>query len=164
MSKSKKSDNPYPANTISAILYVSKDEFSILYGLLADTPLAEGNPEMLIDVLAKKDGNYTLFAPTDSAFKKLRKEKKLDGLTKDEIRRTLLYHVLAGRVYSEAMNDGATPTTVGGKNLCIWKTGKKLCINGKAHIVLADSKATNGVIHAIDHVLLPVDECKRDVK
>jgi uncharacterized surface protein with fasciclin (FAS1) repeats len=127
--------------------------------------IAAGNPNFSTLVTAvkaaglvgtlKSRGPFTVFAPTNAAFAKLPKGA-LAGLLKNKhkLRAVLTYHVLAGRVLAR---------DVAGKRLRV-KTvqGGSVHVNGRrgvrvngAKVVIADVKASNGVIHAIDSVLLP---------
>lgn len=99
-------------------------------------------------------GPYTVFAPTDDAFAKL-PEGKLDELmaNPEALRALLLFHVVEGNVASADVAAMSSATTVEGSNLTITNQGG-VKING-AGISQADVAASNGVIHAIDTVLLP---------
>ena len=103
----------------------------------------------LVDAL-KGDGPFTVFAPTDEAFKNLPKGA-LEGLLKDKeaLKNVLLYHVVSGKVSSKEVVDLNKATTLNGSDLNI-KTN-----NGKVMINDADVIASNGIIHVIDKVLLP---------
>ena len=123
----------------------------------------------LVDTL-KSTGPFTVFAPTDAAFGKL-PAGTVDTLVKPENKATLTkiltYHVVAGKVDYDSLakmikaGDGmATLKTVSGGTLTAM-------MNGKHNIVLKDEKGnvanistydvyqSNGVIHVIDHVLMP---------
>jgi uncharacterized surface protein with fasciclin (FAS1) repeats len=100
-------------------------------------------------------GPLTVFAPTDAAFKKvppatLRKLKANPAL----LRRVLLYHVVAGNVTARKVVKLRSAKTLAGPSVRIRVTGKTVRINA-AKVTTADVKATNGVIHVIDRVLLP---------
>ena len=103
----------------------------------------------LVDAL-KGDGPFTVFAPTDEAFKNL-PDGALEGLLKDKeaLKNVLLYHVVSGKVSSKEVVDLNKATTLNGSDLNI-KTN-----NGKVMINDADVIASNGIIHVIDKVLLP---------
>jgi uncharacterized surface protein with fasciclin (FAS1) repeats len=112
--------------------------------------------ELVGDLKAK--GPFTMFAPNDSAFAKLPKGT-VEALLKDKkkLATLLKYHVLAGRVpAAQALKlDGKSAKTLAGKEVGFAVKGKALVLNGKAKVVRVDIKATNGVIHVIDTVLLP---------
>jgi uncharacterized surface protein with fasciclin (FAS1) repeats len=111
----------------------------------------------LVDALSGKDA-FTVFAPTDEAFAKLPKET-VDSLlkpeNKDQLVAILKFHVIPGRAFSGAVvaADWKGATLQGG-SLTSKVTEKKATVNG-AGILVTDVDASNGVIHAIDTVLLP---------
>jgi uncharacterized surface protein with fasciclin (FAS1) repeats len=107
----------------------------------------------LITTLSGK-GPFTVFAPTDEAFKKL-PHGALDALLKDtaQLKSVLTYHVVSGHVMSRDIKSGDVKT-VEGSLVHVSVSGTHVEING-AHVSTADIMATNGVIHVIDAVLLP---------
>ncbi|MBR7888821.1 fasciclin domain-containing protein [Marinomonas sp. A79] len=110
----------------------------------------------LVDTLKSK-GPFTVFAPTDDAFAKLPKgtvEMLLKPENKDQLVAVLTYHVVPGNVMAADAMKVDSATTVQGQNLAINTTDGKVMIND-ATVVMADVKASNGVIHVIDTVLLP---------
>jgi uncharacterized surface protein with fasciclin (FAS1) repeats len=132
---------------------------------IVDTALAAGNFNTLASALTaaelvetlKGEGPFTVFAPTDEAFAKLDPatlENLLKPENKDELVRVLTYHVVAGRVLAEDASAMTSATTVEGGDLTIATSGSDLTING-ATVVTPDIETSNGVIHAIDTVLLP---------
>ena len=109
----------------------------------------------LLDTLKAK-GPYTLFAPTDAAFKELGDDTiKAVLADKEKLKKILLVHVVDGAVESGAVVklDGKEVKTVGGSSFLIdAKDGVKI---GNAKVIKADIKASNGVVHVTDKVLLP---------
>lgn len=109
----------------------------------------------LVDTLSA-DGPYTVFAPTDDAFAAL-PDGVLDKLllpeNKDVLAQILTYHVVAGEVPSSAVETGMVPT-VEGTDLDVVAEGGSVMVSG-ANVVTPDVAASNGVIHAIDAVLIP---------
>jgi len=110
----------------------------------------------LVDTLKGK-GPFTLFAPTDAAFSKL-PEGTVASLLKPENKAKLVailtHHVLAGAVPSKAIvGKKLSPKTVNGTSLSI--DGNNGDMVSGAKVVSADVKASNGIIHVIDKVLLP---------
>ncbi|MBC8159797.1 MAG: fasciclin domain-containing protein [Roseiflexaceae bacterium] len=102
----------------------------------------------------------TVFAPTDAAFAKLPKET-VDALLADKeaLKKVLLYHVLGSVVTSQdvaGMGGAGMPATVNGATVDVTTKDGAVYVNG-AKVVVADIKVGNGVIHAIDTVLLPPD-------
>jgi uncharacterized surface protein with fasciclin (FAS1) repeats len=108
----------------------------------------------LIETLKGK-GPFTVFAPTDEAFAKVPKAD-LDALlkNKEQLKRVLLYHVVAGDVRSAQVVKMTEATTVEGSKVTIAVKDGKVMIN-KANVVKADVEASNGVIHVIDSVIMP---------
>ncbi|MDX1670925.1 MAG: fasciclin domain-containing protein [Balneolaceae bacterium] len=105
------------------------------------------------------EGPFTVFAPTNAAFNKLPKgtlESLLKPENKDQLVQILTYHVVPGKVMSTDLKDGMTPQTVEGSNITI-NLGDNVLVNG-AKVVKADVKASNGVVHIIDSVILPPDD------
>ena len=101
-------------------------------------------------------GPYTVFAPTNAAFDKLPKAtlaKLLKPENKAQLQRVLTYHVVAGNVTSKTLKAGKVPT-VAGSDITVKISGKNVTINN-AKVTKADLKASNGVVHVIDTVLLP---------
>jgi uncharacterized surface protein with fasciclin (FAS1) repeats len=110
------------------------------------------------------NGPFTVFAPTDEAFRRLPAgtvENLLKPENRDQLRAILLYHVVPGRVNAAAARELSTAKTVEGRNIRIRAQGSSLMINN-ATVVRADVGATNGVIHVIDEVLLPPTAGARD--
>jgi uncharacterized surface protein with fasciclin (FAS1) repeats len=110
----------------------------------------------LVDVLSNA-GPFTVFAPTDEAFKKLPAgtvEDLLKAEKKETLTDILQYHVSVGVYKAESFVDGQTIGQVNGGNIKITLVNGKPVVNGKAHII-ASIPASNGVIHVIDAVLLP---------
>jgi uncharacterized surface protein with fasciclin (FAS1) repeats len=108
----------------------------------------------LIETLKGK-GPFTVFAPTDDAFAKLPKGT-LENLLKDKnaLKNILLYHVVSGEVMaSDVIKLKDAKTVEGSKVMIKLKDGNVMINNAK--VTTADVKASNGVIHIIDTVLLP---------
>ena len=111
----------------------------------------------LVDTLSGS-GPFTVFAPTDAAFKKLPKgtlQKLLKPENKETLVKILTYHVVSGAVDSKAIKAGEVPTVEGSS---VKVTVKKGIIKvDKATVIKKDVKASNGIIHVIDTVLIPHD-------
>jgi transforming growth factor-beta-induced protein len=102
-------------------------------------------------------GPFTVFAPTDAAFAALPAGLLEAALSDRELLATiLLYHVVPGRVRSADLSDGQIVMTAEGRPVRITLQGGAR-ING-ANITAVDVEASNGVIHVIDAVLLPVED------
>ncbi len=111
----------------------------------------------LVEALDGK-GPFTVFAPTDAAFEKLGKET-IEAVLKDKEKLTsiLKYHVVSGKVMAaDAIKlDGKDAKTLSGKTFKIEVVDGGVVLNGKVKVIKTDIKASNGVIHVIDTVLLP---------
>jgi uncharacterized surface protein with fasciclin (FAS1) repeats len=112
----------------------------------------------LVETL-KSPGPFTVFAPTNEAFAKHTPEE-LDALLKDKKKLTsiLTYHVVPEKLMVIDFKRPKTVKTVQGQEIKIdglmWHTRKYVKIND-AKTVKTDIECTNGVIHAIDSVLMP---------
>ena len=133
---------------------------------IIETATAAGNFKTLASALREADlvntlkgaGPYTVFAPTDAAFAKLPKAE-IESLLKDKekLKGILLFHVLPGNLSAAAvgkMHDGDKVKTVSGKEFTLGLKGSVVTVNG-ANVSKTDIQASNGVIHAIDTVILP---------
>lgn len=111
----------------------------------------------LVKALQAK-GPFTVFAPTDKAFKAVPKAT-LAKLGKDRalLRKVLLYHVVKGKAPASAVVklNGKSVQTLAGAPVRVRIAGGKVFLNRSTRVVTTDVKATNGVIHVIDKVLLP---------
>lgn len=128
---------------------------------IVDTAVAAGNFSTLVTAVKaaglvetlKGAGPFTVFAPTDEAFAKVPKAT-LEGLLADKaaLTKVLTYHVVSGKVMAADVKAGHVKT-VQGTDLAMATEGG-VTVNG-AKVVAADVAASNGVIHAIDTVLMP---------
>ncbi len=111
----------------------------------------------LVDTLADSSASYTVFAPTDEAFSQL-PEGTLDYLlmpeNKEVLQQVLSYHVLPNAVMASEISGGNVDSLNGGLATAVTDTG--VVINN-ASVVIPDVEASNGVIHAVNRVLLPSD-------
>jgi uncharacterized surface protein with fasciclin (FAS1) repeats len=110
----------------------------------------------LVDTLSS-EGPLTVFAPIDDAFGKLPEgsvEKLLKTENKEQLTSILTYHVLAGKIMSTDLSDGMKAKTVNGKEVTVHLKEGKVFIND-AEVVLADVETDNGIIHAVDKVIMP---------
>ncbi|HRK23130.1 MAG TPA: fasciclin domain-containing protein [Fimbriimonadaceae bacterium] len=112
----------------------------------------------LVDAL-KGDGPFTVFAPTEEAFKKLPKgtvESLLKPENKEKLVAILTYHVIPGKVMAAdvlKLKNGSKVKTLQGQTITV-KNKHGVMVNN-AKVVKTDIGATNGVIHVIDTVILP---------
>ncbi len=137
-------------------------------GDIIDTATANGSFTTLTAAIGaagltetlKGTGPFTVFAPTDDAFKAL-PAGLVDALLKPENKATLTkiltYHVVAGKVLAADIKAGDVPTVEGGPiKLATDASNNSVTVND-AKVVTADVPASNGVIHVIDKVLVPSD-------
>ena len=128
---------------------------------IVDTAVNAGNFKTLVAALKAADlvktlkgkGPYTVFAPTDEAFAKIPKAD-LDALLadKEKLSAVLTYHVVPGKVMAKDVKAGDV-ATVNGKTIKVTTDGGVLVNTSK--VTATDIKASNGVIHVIDTVLMP---------
>jgi len=129
---------------------------------IIDTAIAAGNFTTFVagiktaglsDKLTGK-GPFTVFAPTDEAFKKL-PQGALEALLKDsaKLKAVLSYHVVAGHFLAKDVKSGEV-MTLQGTPLSAVVSSSGVQVNG-AHVKQADIATTNGVVHAIDAVVMP---------
>lgn len=128
---------------------ISNDQFSTLVTALQSADLVEA---------LQGDGPFTVFAPTNDAFAAL-PEGTLEALLKDEnkqnLQAILTYHVVSGKIKAEDIASGSTEVnTLLGRSLTVQKNPDGVTVNG-ANVTTADIKASNGVIHVIDAVVVP---------
>jgi uncharacterized surface protein with fasciclin (FAS1) repeats len=121
-----------------------------------NTLLAAVEAADLKETLATQ-GPFTVFAPTDEAFAALPDgtvEMLLKPENKDKLVKILTYHVVSGEAQASDLKEGSLKT-VEGSSIMV-ELGEKVKIN-QATVVTADVKASNGIIHVIDQVILPPD-------
>jgi uncharacterized surface protein with fasciclin (FAS1) repeats len=119
------------------------------------TLLAAATAAGLVETL-QGAGPFTVFAPNDDAFAAL-PAGLVDALLKEENRDTLVkvltYHVVSGAVLAADVATGDVATVEGSTIAVV--VGDGVVVNGSAHVIATDIKASNGVIHVIDAVLVP---------
>jgi uncharacterized surface protein with fasciclin (FAS1) repeats len=140
-----------PVNTKSNTLAkVIEDDAS--FSTLKDAVKAAGLEEQL----QQSTPPVTIFAPTNEAFARL-PDGTLDRLLQPENRETLRqilsYHLIAGNVTSADITPGET-NSVGGQPLTMVRDSSGVTVNG-VKVIKPDIAASNGVIHAVDQVLIP---------
>ena len=135
---------------------------------IVDTAVKAGNFKTLAAALGAADlvetlkgkGPFTVFAPTDDAFKKL-PEGTVASLLKPENKGTLAgiltYHVVPGSVKAKQVVKLSGATTVNGQRVDIKADDSGVTVDG-AKVLTADIVCDNGVIHVIDSVILPADK------
>jgi uncharacterized surface protein with fasciclin (FAS1) repeats len=149
----------YPSKDIVSNAVNSKDHTTLVAAVKAAG---------LVETL-QSAGPFTVFAPTNAAFDLL-PAGTVTGLlkpaNKPALTSVLTYHVVAGKINAadiakliKAGNGTAVLTTVAGGKIMLSMEGGKLAIKDekgrKAYVTIKDVNQSNGVIHVIDHVLLP---------
>ncbi len=150
-------------HVIDSVILPPADKADIIDTAVADgrfTTLAAAlGAAGLVDTL-KGAGPFTVFAPTDEAFAKL-PAGTIDELLKPENKQTLtdilLYHVVSGKVMAADVVGLTNAETVLGKDIKIIVKDGKVFINN-AEVIITDIETSNGVIHVIDTVILPLDD------
>jgi uncharacterized surface protein with fasciclin (FAS1) repeats len=130
---------------------------------IVETAVAAGQFDTLTSLLKKAGlvktlkgkGPYTVFAPTDAAFAKVPQET-LDELGQDKakLRSVLLYHVVGRKLTAAKIVKRRSVKTLNGQRVRIRVRGEKVRVGG-ARVTTADVRASNGVIHVINKVLIP---------
>lgn len=111
-----------------------------------------------LDATLSGKGPYTLFAPTDQAFAALPKgtvETLLKPENKDKLVKVLTYHVIPSEAATSDLKPGKV-TSVEGSPIDVKASGQEIMVND-SKVLKADVKASNGIIHVIDKVMLPPD-------
>ena len=130
---------------------------------IVDTAVSAGSFNTLVSAVQaaglvetlKGDGPFTVFAPTDEAFAKIPAET-LDALLADKeaLTKVLTHHVVAGKVMAADVVKLKSAESLSGQSLAI-DASDGVTVAG-AKVVTADVETSNGVIHVIDTVMLPV--------
>lgn len=104
--------------------------------------------------MLKDAGPYTVFAPTNDAFKAV-PQKTMDALAKDPamLKAVLAYHVVPGKMASADIKSGPVKT-FNGASLAVAKAGDFVTVE-EGMVQNANIAATNGVIHTVDRVMMP---------
>ncbi len=102
-------------------------------------------------------GSFTVFAPTNDAFTALLAtigQTSIDDVPEDVLKSLLQYHVItSGTVLSTQLAAGNV-ATANGENIAVTTSGG-IRLNGNTQVTTADVRATNGVVHIVDQVLVP---------
>lgn len=143
------------------MIATSNEDFEELVKALVyvDTELEAG----LVDLFVYGTDNYTVFAPNDAAFEDLYTAlgiTTIEDLPADLVLDVLLYHVTDGRRFSNSVVPKKNPKeieTLLGASFYVNYDGSIDAIGNESSIIAADIAATNGVIHVINSVLLPIE-------
>lgn len=154
--------NHCPATTIvtvSTVTHPVEDD-------IVDTAVSAGKFNTLVAAVKaaglvetlKGEGPFTVFAPSDEAFKKL-PEGTVEYLLKPENKKQLVnllkYHVVSGSVKAADVVKLDSAKSVMGKKIAIEVKDGNVMLNGKTKVVATDITTSNGVIHVIDSVIMP---------
>lgn len=139
---------------------LANPEFSTLVAALQRASTETTN---YVDILSGSESSpFTVFAPTNSAFEDLLAAlgvQSLNDIAPETLATVLEYHVIAGsNVRSEDLSNGLSATTLQGEDLVFDLTDGAQVSDAStvnANIAVVDVQTNNGVIHAIDKVLLP---------
>lgn len=149
-----------PTEQTIAQIAANDQQFSTLVDVLQRTDLVQ---------TLNTDGSYTVFAPTNEAFNNALTalgyssvDELENALGTDGLRNVVLYHVIGAEVMAADVTTGFADmlaTHSSGENLdaYISKNGNAVMVNNTANVSMADVDASNGVIHVVDAVLLPLD-------
>ena len=156
-------------SSVSVMAQKSPDVVDVAIGSKDHTTLVAAVKAAALVETLKGKGPFTVFAPVNEAFAKL-PAGTLDNLLKPENKATLVkiltYHVVAGRLDAKAVLDAikkgggtATVTTVSGVKLLVTLDNGKVKLTdetgGSSYVTATDLKASNGIVHVIDTVVLP---------
>jgi transforming growth factor-beta-induced protein len=137
-----------PANVVSQA--INNPDFSILVEAVVKAGLVEA---------LSAEGPFTVFAPTNAAFTSLFSTLGVSGiadLTAEQLTPILLYHVVAGNVVASQVSTGSVPTLKDGSSIDVVVSAMGVKLNNSSNVVATDVQGSNGVIHAIDAVILPM--------
>lgn len=142
------------------------DEPMTIAELAADTPQLSALAGALTDAglisVLEGNGPFTVFAPNDAAFDAA--STTLAGLTQEQVRDVLLYHVIGGISLPAAdIAEGQTYVTTAAEtgpdgeqlSMLIERSGNSVTVNGDVDVVTADVAASNGTVHIVDEIILP---------
>lgn len=117
----------------------------------------------LVNLFLNGKDQYTVFAPTDAAFEELYAALGISDITAlpaELVLEVLLYHVTEGRRASNSVvprKNLRTIETLAGETFSVNSAGMITAVGNTANILAADISASNGIIHVIDSVILPID-------
>lgn len=135
-----------PSGTTIAAIVANDPNFSTLLSAVQAAGLVE---------TLNSPGPYTVFAPTNAAFAKV-PSSQLQALLNDreQLRALLLYHVVPGRVTAAQVKTLSSAATAQGSTVNVSTMNGKVMVDD-ATVTRADLRASNGIIHVIDTVLMP---------
>lgn len=127
-----------------------------------ETLLAAAKAAGLVSALSG-DGPLTVFAPTDDAFGALPAgtiQSLLKPENRDTLKRILSFHVVSGKIGSDALENDVSLATLAGPKMTFTATEQGFSVEG-ARILSTDIDASNGVVHVIDRVMMPPKKMSR---
>ncbi len=140
----------FVAQTIAQIAAGNPD-FSILVSALGKAELSD-----LLAAANDPTQDLTVFAPTNAAFEatlEVLGKQSIDDIPVELLKEIVTYHILGTAVFSDQLSNGEVETLLPGESVTVDLTdGVKI---NQADVVIPDVKAVNGVIHAVNAVLLP---------
>ena len=148
--------------SIAEIALADDGEFDELVAALVyvDDSLGTG----LVDMFLNGTDQYTVFAPTDSAFEALYGTLGVSAITDLDpslVLNVLLYHVTDGRRAANSVVPKNSPRTIEtlleGASFKVDSDGKIWAVGNEAMIVMPNVSASNGIIHVINAVILPIE-------
>lgn len=154
------------ASSVFSSSTVAQADFDIV-----DTAMIEGSFDTFLHLFQELGmqedlrgyGRFTVFAPVDEAFEALSEETMTTLLSdRDLLAKVLSYHVIASGtpLYSDDITSTTTQRTLERSEIEIRPRGRSIFVNS-VRVIEEDIEAINGVIHAIDEVLLPPDVIDR---
>jgi uncharacterized surface protein with fasciclin (FAS1) repeats len=132
---------------------------------IVETAVSNGSFKTLVAAVKAADlvetltseGPFTVFAPVDDAFMALPDgtvQTLVKPENKEQLTSILTYHVLVGKIMSTDLSDGMKAKTVNGNPVTVHLKDGKVFIND-AEVVIADVETDNGIIHAVNKVIMP---------
>jgi transforming growth factor-beta-induced protein len=142
--------DPEPTQSIAEIA-TSNDAFSTLVSILSLDELSD-----ILAAASNANSDLTVFAPTNDAFSALLTalgKSSLDEINPQTLKDIVLYHIVSSSVTSDMLSNGDVATLLDNETLSVDLTNGVMINN--ASVTTADIKATNGVVHVVDKVLIP---------
>lgn len=158
----------YPLYSLLLLFFICPQLAEAQHGKRADiidTAVSAGTFNTLAAALTEAElvktlkgkGPFTVFAPTDEAFSRLPEgtvETLLKPENRDQLIAILTYHVINDRVRAEEVAGSRNLKTINGQQIDLGSDEGQILVN-EARVITADIRASNGIIHVIDRVLLP---------
>lgn len=138
-----------------ALSQATDAEFTTLVALLTSPA-----QQAVLNAISDPNGSFTIFAPTDAAFDAI--SNVTSSLSDAQISEVLKYHVIGSRIYSTDLSNGLDALTLNGQSFKVNINKSTVTISDKdmnntdASVIDVNINGTNGVIHVIDQVLIPM--------